>query len=87
MRTIKMPRSNVLDGLLGDIRERIAFVAFNRLRRWRAAWECTQRGRGKRPFCLKVRISQKRDSGFANCGTAVSLNHGQCGDGSFRLRG
>ncbi len=35
----------------------------------------------------QLRISQKRDSGFANSGTAVSLNHGQCGDGSFRLRG
>jgi transposase len=33
----------------------------------------------------RLRISQKRDSGFANSRTSASLNHGQCGDGSIQL--
>ena len=34
-----------------------------------------------------VRISQKRDSGFANMRTSVSLNRGQLGGDGFRLPG
>lgn len=34
---------------------------------------------------VKMRISQKRDGGFANCRTAVSLNRGQLGGAGSRL--